>query len=242
MVRMKTKITASLKPMARMVVQTHILIAMIFSFLSSNAQQFSSDSWLSKPHGTITLIPTYGQRNAMIMNTYSLFPRWEFTMACYLYNDDDDPTTNDGYSTSFYLKYMFFENQSKTGGAAVKAGTGMFPGYFDGEERVKDAFKTYWMNAPVTIPLLGNKLSWDLMPGANMTINYGTEQTTAWAFTYATRLAWYPWTPEFSFVAEVYGSEGKTNTTPEYKTGVRWEPSQYAVLALTYGSEFNGSN
>ena len=86
-----------------------------------NAQQFSSDSWLSKKHGTITLIPTVGQRNAMIMNTYSLFPRWEFTMAAYLYNNDGDPLTDDGYSTSLHAKYMIYENANQTGGIAVKA-------------------------------------------------------------------------------------------------------------------------
>ena len=79
----------------------------------ANAQQFNSDSWISKPHGTITLIPTLGQRNSMLMNTYSLFPKWEFTIAAYLYNDDGDIKTDDGYSTSLYAKYMFYENKAK---------------------------------------------------------------------------------------------------------------------------------
>ena len=34
---------------------------------------------------------------------------------------------------------------------------------------------------------------------------------------------------------------GKTGAIPEYKIGVRWEPSQYAVFAVTYGHEFSGS-
>ena len=107
----------------------------------------------------------------MLMNTYSLFPKWEFTMAAYLYNDDGDQTTDDGYSSSFYVKYMFYENKAKTGGAAVKAGTGLFPGTLDGEDRSKDAFQTYWMNAPVTFPFMKNRLQWDVMPGASMTGN-----------------------------------------------------------------------
>jgi len=41
-------------------------------------------------------------------------------------------------------------------------------------------------------------------------------------------------------VAEVFGSEGDVRAIPEYKAGVRWEPNQYAVLALTYGQEFDG--
>src|SRR6476659_10181887 len=101
-------------------------ICMVLFLSETKAQQFNSDSWLSKAHGTITLIPTYGQRNSMLMNTYSLFQKWEFTIAAYLYNDDGDPLTDDGYSASFYAKYMFYENKARTGGAAVKAGTGMF--------------------------------------------------------------------------------------------------------------------
>ena len=218
------------------------MLAIMLMALAAEAQQFSSDSWLSKKHGTITLIPTIGQRNSMIMNTYSLFPRWEFTIAAYLYNNDNNNLTNDGYSSSFYAKYMFYENKKQNGGAAVKFGTGMFPGYFDGEDRVKDAFKTYWMNAPVTIPFRGDKFSWDIMPGASATINYGEDKTTAWSFTYATRLAWYPLGQKGALVGEIFGAEGGAPALPEYKVGLRWEPSPYAVFAITYGNEFRGNN
>jgi hypothetical protein len=215
----------------------------VFVTISSiHAQQFSSDSWLSKKHGVVTLIPTIGQRNTMLMNTYSLFKGWEFTLAAYLYNNDGDPNTNDGYSSSLYVKYMFYQNKTETGGAAVKAGTGMFPGYFNEDGRVKDAFKTYWTNVPVTIPLFNNKLSWDIMPGASMTINYGEANETAWSFTYANRVAWYPAGPEVAIVAEVFGALGESEAIPEYKAGLRWEPTQHAVFALTYGQEFNGTN
>ena len=220
-----------------------IAFVIVLTIIQVKAQQFNSDSWLSKPHGTITLIPTVGQRNTMLMNTYSLFTRWEFTMAAYLYNNDDDPTTNDGYSTSLYAKYMFYENTAATGGAAVKAGTGMFPGTIDKELRAKDAFKTFWMNAPVTIPLFKNKVSWDLMPGVSFTRNYKEEEhTTGWAFTYSTRLAWNPYSPKWSIVGEVFGSAGPTGSIPEFKTGLRWEPSKYAVFAVTYGQEFGDNN
>jgi len=64
---------------------------------SVQGQQFSSDNYLSKPHGVATIILTYGQRNSMLMNTFSLFPRWEFTYALHIYNKDNDPTTDDGY-------------------------------------------------------------------------------------------------------------------------------------------------
>ncbi|WP_046370624.1 hypothetical protein [Flavihumibacter petaseus] len=220
------------------------LLLLLFLLLpkQDQAQQFNSDSWLSKPWGTITIIPTVGQRSSMLMTTYSLFPRWEFTIAAYLYNNDNDPTTNDGYSSTLYAKYMIYENKAQTGGIGVKAGTGMRPGTLDAELRVKDAFRTYWMNAPATIPFFNNTLSVDLMPGASMTIDYGNEGKTAWAFTYSGRVAWYPFSPTASIVGEVFGSAGKTGTIPEYKAGLRWEPSQYAVFALTFGDEFSSGH
>jgi len=205
-------------------------------------QQYNSDNYLSKPHGMATIILTYGQRNSMIMNTFSLFPRWEFTAAAYIYNNDNDPKTDDGHSTSLYAKYMIYENEAKTGGVAVKAGTGLDPGYLDGNERVNDAFQTFWTNAPITIPFLNNTISWDIMPGASMTRHYGDEDETVWAFTYSTRLAWYPFNPELSIVGEIYSSEGELDVPVEYRVGLRWEPNQYAVFALTYDDEFKGSN
>lgn len=203
-------------------------------------QQFNSDSYLSKPHGMITIIPTVGERNSMLMNTFSLFSRWEFTIAAYLYNNDRDPLTDDGYSTSLFAKYMIYENKKKTGGFAIKAGTGMFPGTLTGAERERNAFKSYWMNTPVTIPFLDNKLQVDLMPGTSITFNYGENETTAWAFTYSARIAYYLH-PKWSAVGEFFGTEGATRAIPEYKIGPRWEPSQYAVFAVTYGHEFAGS-
>ena len=205
-------------------------------------QQYNSDNYLSKPHGMATIILTYGQRNSMIMNTFSLFPRWEFTAAAYIYNNDDDPKTDDGHSTSLYAKYMIYENEAKTGGVAVKAGTGLDPGYLDGNDRVNDAFQTFWTNAPITIAFLDNRISWDIMPGASMTRHYGDEDKTVWAFTYSTRLAWYPFNPELSIVGEIYSSEGELDVPVEYRVGLRWEPSQYSVFAITYDDEFKGSN
>jgi hypothetical protein len=192
-------------------------IAFSLVFLTSSsiqAQQFNSDSWISKEHGTV---------------------------AAYIYNDDDDPTTDDGYSTSLYAKYMFYENESKTGGFAVKLGTGIDPGYLDGNDRVNDAFQTFWTNAPITIPFLNNMLSWDIMPGASVTKNYGVEETTVWYLTYSTRLAWYPISPKWAVVGEIYGSAGDLNVDTEFRAGLRWEPDQYTNIALTYDDEFGGN-
>jgi hypothetical protein len=204
------------------------------------AQRFNSDSYLSKTHGMATLILTYGERNTMLMNTFSLLPGWEFTVSAYLYNDDNNRATNDGYSQSLYAKYMFYENEAKTGGFAVKFGTGLDPGYMDAENRLNDAFKSYWMNAPATVPFFDNKLSWDIMPGASVTTNFGAEGDEAWVFTYATRLAWYPMSPTWSLVGEIVGAEGDGTAPPEWRAGLRWEPSQCAVFALTYDEEFEG--
>jgi hypothetical protein len=223
---------------------TNIIIIWIdvLSFSTSFGQQFNSDNYLSKPHGVATIILTTGQRNTMLMNTFSLFPNWEFTFAAYIYNNDNDRNTDDGYSASLYAKYMFYENKAKTGGFAAKLGTGLDPGYLDGSDRVKDAFKTYWMNAPVTFPFFKNKLSWDLMPGVSVTRHYGEADETAWAFTYSTRLAYYPFNPYIAIVGEIYGSEGQVKSIPEYRVGLRWEPNQYANLALTFDDEFKGTN
>lgn len=210
--------------------------------LSVNAQQYNSDSWVSKPHGTITLIPTVGERNTMLMSTFSLFPKWEFTYAVYVYNDDGDPLTDDGYSTSVYAKYMFLENKEKTGGGSVKFGTGMFPGTIKGNDKLSDAFNTYWVNFPFTIPMFKNKLSWDIMPGVSVTRKYQQEEeTNALGYTYSTRLAWYPLEPTWAIVGEVFGTEGQVTALPEYKIGFRWEPNQYFTWALTYGEEFAGT-
>lgn len=207
-----------------------------------HAQQFNSDNYLSKPHGVSTIILTAGERNLMFMTTFSLLRKWEFTAAAYLYNSDKDPLTDDGHSLSFYAKYMIYENKSKTGGLAVKFGTGLEPGFLDASERIDDAFRTYWTNAPITFGFFGYRLSWDIMPGASVTRDYGTDGKTAWAFNYSTRLAWYPFNPELAVVGELYGSAGEANTKPEYRTGLRWEPNQYTVFALTFDDEIGGNN
>jgi hypothetical protein len=221
------------------------IIFFLFIFLLSGkalAQQYNSDSWLSKPHGTITIIPTAGERSSMLMTTYSLFPLWEFTYASYLYNKDNNLNTDDGHSSALYAKYMFYQNQEETGGASVKFGTGMFPGTIKGESKTVDAFNTYWVNFPCTIPLFHNKFSWDIMPGASVTKNYRTDnETNALGLTYSTRLAWYPLNPEWALVGEVFGTEGEVVAIPEYKIGIRWEPSPFATWAITYGEEFNGT-
>ena len=201
------------------------------------AQQFNSDNYLSKPHGVATLIVTGGQQSQTWMTTVSLFPNWELTAAAYLFNNDQDRTTGDGSSTSFYAKWMLHENKEKTGGFAVKFGGGMKPSYVIDGTSFSSTTKTYWTNAPLTLPFLDNRLSWDIMPGASVT----HDEDNAWALTYSTRLAWYPMSPKLALVGEVYGAEGEADLSPEYKAGVRWEPNAWANIALTYGNTFDNT-
>jgi len=177
----------------------------------------------------------------MFMMTFSLFRNWEFTAAGYLFNTDADKRTGEGTQLSFYAKYMFYENAAKTGGFAVKGGTGMKPSYILDGSGYQTSSQTWWMNAPATIPFFDNKLSWDIMPGWSATLNSEGSGHTAWAFTYSTRLAWYPVNIKWALVGEAFGAAGEAKLDPEYKVGLRWEPNAHVNIALTYGAKFNGS-
>jgi hypothetical protein len=179
------------------------------------------------------------------MTTLSLFPRWEFTAAAYVYNRDADRTTSDGYSTSVYAKFMPWQNADQTGGIAVKGGVGMKPSYMLEGNVYRDGSQTFWMNTPATIPFFGNRLSLDVMPGASVTLDYPEKKKETWAFTYSTRLAWYPTAPPteptWSLVGEVYGSAGSGSMSPDWRAGFRWEPNLYTNIAFTYARKFDGS-
>ena len=150
-------------------------------------QQFNSDNYLSKPAGVVTMIATLGQRNEIFMLTFSLLPRWEFTTAAYIINEDDDPNTDDGYSTTLYAKYMLLENAAKTGGVAFKFGTGLDPGYLT-EVGVEDAFRSFWVNMPMTFPFLQNRLSVDFMPGVTFSREYGNgRRSRLWVHVFGAR-------------------------------------------------------
>jgi len=206
----------------------------------ARAQQFNSDSWIAKDNGTATVIVTAGQQTTMMMTTLSLLPRWEFTVAAYIYNRDADRRTSEGHSTSAYAKYMFWQNDAKTGGGAVKAGVGMKPEYVLEGVAYQAGSQTLWMNAPITLPFFDNRLSWELMPGGSATLSYPHDRDVAWAFTYSTRLAWYPFSPKLALVGEAFGAVGQAVVSPDYKAGLRWEPDVYTNIGLTYGGRFDG--
>ena len=132
------------------------------------------------------------------------------------------------------------QNKAKTGGIAFKFGLGQQPSYVVDGTGFEGASQTLWVNAPLTLPFLSNILSWDIMLGASVTRNYGDDEATVGAFTYSTRLAWYPKSPKLAVVGEVYGAEGAAKLTPEYGAGLRWEPTTWANIAFTYGGTFNG--
>ena len=204
------------------------------------AQQFNSDSWIAKPHGTATVIVTTGQRTTMMMTTLSLLPSWEFTVAAYIYNQDADRATSEGHSSSAYAKFMFWQNDAKTGGGAIKAGIGMNPSYVLEGVAYKTGSHTFWTNAPITLPFFDNQLSWDIMPGGSATLSYPRDGDVAWAVTYSSRLAWYPFSPKLSLVGEVFGSAGQAVVSPDYRGGLRWEPDEHTNIALTYDGKFDG--
>ena len=180
-----------------------------------------------------------GHRGHTLIDVVTLFPRFEFNVGATLYREDRSTDTTDHFSTTLYLKYMFFENAAKNGGFAVMAGTGVQPGYLQAGTVTED-FKTYWAAFPVTFPFLDGALSWDLLPGASVTLDQGPSRTEAWGFTYSSRLAVYKVIPQSAIVGEIFGTEGDAYSKPQYKVGVRWE-SKYVVAALTYGGALDGS-
>ena len=53
----------------------------LLAWSPASAQQFNSDNYLSKPAGVSTVILTIGEQSDMVMTTFSLIPRFEFTYA-----------------------------------------------------------------------------------------------------------------------------------------------------------------
>ena len=217
-----------------------ILIMFLLSLSSVKAQQFNSDNYLTMPHGTCTFVLTAGQRNATFVNSFALIQNWEFFMQANLYWENKNQNISQHFTTTFYAKYMFYENKEKTGGFAMFLGGGKSPGYFN-KNQFLNRHTNLWTAAPITIPFFDNILSWDIMPGGIVDFDYGNNKKTAWGFTYSTRLAIYKIIPQSAIVGEYYGTAGELYSEPEYKVGIRWEPNDTIVPAITYGSAINGT-
>ena len=212
----------------------------LFVFREVNAQQFNSDNYLAMPHGTVTTVLTGGMRNSGVVASFALMPKWEFFAQAFLFWEDEKELIPQHFNTQLYAKYMFWVNKQNTGGGAVFLGFGKSPGYWQQTEFVQ-THRNIWTAVPITIPLFNNTISWDLMPGALYDWSNGVEDKPAWGFTYSTRVAVYKVIPKTAIVAEVYGTEGEAYSRPEYKVGLRWEPNNTVVPALTYGGTFDGT-
>jgi len=205
----------------------------------AKAQQFNSDNYLTMPHGTGTFVITAGQRNSTFVSSVALVPKFEFFFQANLFRDYRVENYVQHFTTTVYAKYMFFVNKQNNGGAAVFLGFGRSPGYYADTEYT-ELHKNIWMAIPITIPLFKNMITWDIMPGAMVDFNPRDGDQTAWGFTWSTRMGIYKIIPKTAIVLEAYGTEGQAYSKPEYKIGLRWEPNDFIIPAITYGSQLPG--
>lgn len=225
----------------RKLVNTVVFIVLLISMQSVYSQQYNCDNYLTMPYGTGTFVLTTGERDATTYSTFALLPRFELNFSASLYWADEALNSPQYFSLNIFGKYMFWVNDANTGGAAVFMGIGKSPGYYT-QNGYSALHKNYWTAIPVTIPFFNNTISWDIMPGALVDFDYGNNKETAWGFTYSTRVAVNKVIPKTAIVAELYGTEGKAYSKPEYKVGLRWEPNSYIVPAISYGACFDGSS
>jgi len=202
---------------------------------ASRAQQFVTDNYLAMPHGTFTVCCSVGERETVILPSISLFPNWEFFAGATLVHADQDRGEDKHYQTDFHVKWQIHENSAGNGGLAMQFGTGSNPGFQSKTVRL-DSFRAYHYRLLGTMAFLDGRLSWDLNPGILYTRNIDDpEVEDEWRFTYATRVALYGIVPQSALVGEVYGTVGDNFEGPEYKFGVRWEPTESLNVAVTYG-------
>lgn len=186
-------------------------------------------------------ILTAGQRNGTLITSFALFPNREFFAQATLFWGNQDQQLAQHFSTNLYAKYMFYQNDAASGGGGVFLGMGKSPSYFS-QNRYVDMHKNYWTAVAVTIPFLESMISWDIMPGRLVDFEGGDNNSTAWGFTYSTRLAVYRIIPQSALVGEIYGTVGEAYSKPEFKVGIRWEPNTTVVPAITYGAALDGTN
>jgi len=228
-----------------MKIKLTVVLVSILTFLFTlnkpvNAQQFNSDNYLTMPHGTCTFILTAGQRNSGFISSFALIKRWEFFAQATLYWPNESEEIPQHFTTNIYAKYMPYENEAKTAGVGIFLGYGVSPFYYDKTELLAK-HTNFWTAVAATIPFFNNMISWDIMPGGMVDFDYSNDNT-AWGFTYSTRIAIYKIIPQSSIVGEIYGTAGQLNSEPEYKIGIRWEPNNTVLPAITYGSGLDGSS
>jgi hypothetical protein len=221
-----------------------IFIAVLLNLVTANslrAQQWNTDNYITMPYGVGTFCITVGERNALILPSFSLAPKWEFFIGASLLWEDKDREADDHFQTIIYAKRMLYESKNKTGGIAITAGTGGFPGYHQRERKI-ESFRNYYIYFPGTIPFFNNMISWDLNPGVIVDQQGGSDNDQwEWSFTYSTRVAIYRVIPKTAIVGEVYGTVGQIESSPEYNVGLRWEPYEQLNVSLSWGDSFDGS-
>lgn len=213
--------------------------ALLVACASAEAQQFNSDNYLAMPHGTVTSLVTTGTEYSALLMSFALFPRWEFFTGAFLSWEDPAGGATASWSSTLYVKYMPYENKAKNAGLGIAAGSGTYPGHFE-DERTTASFRTYWVIPQATLALLHGQVLWDLNPGVVLNTDYGDARETEWGFTYSTRVAAYGIVPHSAIVGEVYGTAGGSYAEPQYRVGVRWEPSSTFVGAVTWSHGFKG--
>ncbi len=220
-----------------------LALATILPAVTGNltAQQFNSDNYLAMPHGTGTFVLTTGTEYSGIISSFALFRRWEFFYGAFLSWSDTARRETASWSSTLYVKYMPYENKAKNGGLGIAAGTGSFPGHFELDSTTA-SFRTYWILPEATLPLLNGRVLWDINPGFVLNTDYGDGSETKSGFLYSTRVAVYGIVPSSSIVGEVFGAAGGAYAEPQYRFGVRWEPSSTFVGAVTWSHGFKGGN
>lgn len=204
------------------------------------AQQFNSDNYLTMPHGTVSTTLTAGQRNSGVIASFALMPNFEFFAQATLFNEDTSIDAPSHFTTTVYGKYMFWVNSEKNGGGGLFLGIGKSPGYWT-KTQFLELHHNVWSATAVTLPLFKNKVLLDLMPGLVYDWSRETESSGGWGFTYSTRLAVYDIIPKSAIVGEIFGTEGSLFSPMEYKVGIRWEPNNTIIPAITYGGSFSGT-
>jgi len=203
------------------------------------AQQFNSDNQWVAPHGAGTFILTVGQEYSILQAVAALIPETEFNIGVTHFSVKPFDLNEGHYSGLFYIKRRLYENKAGTGGWAVSAGTGIYPGYLSQGE-VTDTFQSWWANVAYTIPFRDGAVTWDLLPGGLLNLDKDQTGENAWGFTYSSRVAVYKLVPHSAVVGEVFGTAGEAYSEPVWRLGVRWE-SPHVIVAGTYGAEFDGS-
>ncbi|MBS2101103.1 hypothetical protein J1N10_19555 [Carboxylicivirga sp. A043] len=221
--------------------RTWISIVLLGIAFNGFSQQFNSDNYLAMPHGTGTFVITGGERNSTLLMSFALIDRFEFFAQGNLFRDYRIKDYNQHFTTTLYAKYMFWVNRKNNGGGAVFLGFGQAPGNYTNTEYTQ-MHRNIWTAVPVTVPLFNNVISWDLMPGALFDYERGPDKEKAWGFTWSSRLAIYKIIPKTAIVGELFGTEGQAYSKPEFKVGLRWEPNDFIVPAISYGACLDGSN